>query len=257
MLILSQASALSLRAPPPVLCAAYDGPSNGKLEDLAISLPHPTLGIVLEVAQSLVADGKAGRGLFIRASGDPVTISGGTALCGYGSGEMSHDQPARARGRATEFKLVGCAPVWFEGELTNACELLLRDGIDGILGHEARRDANGNLLSLQSCDGYAGPRFFVPSEQAVEGSALDFDSVGIMANDLAAGAKSAAAYDAEAGSLNVLCLVQELKRDERALSTLLPSGPVPTLARTITFANREPMELGIAYGSGFWQGNEW
>ena len=126
----------------PVHNCAYSGPSpaGSKLKNVECSLDQPN-GLILEVAQSAIAP-EAGRGLFVRvAEGTPpVTLMGGTALCGYGSGQMAAERPERARGRYTEFRLIGCATVWFEGELTNACELLQRDVVEGALPHESTLD---------------------------------------------------------------------------------------------------------------------
>ena len=172
---------------PPVLGCAYSGPTaDAGVQDLECSLTGPG-GLILEVARSTIAD-DAGRGLFVRVpDGEAsITLPGGTALCGYGSGSMCAERPERARGRYTEYRLIGCATVWFEGELTNACELLQRDDIERIAGHEAVRNANGELQSIRAEEEYAD-RYFVPSEQAVDGAQLDASSVGIMANDLAGG----------------------------------------------------------------------
>ena len=239
----------------------YVGPSpieGNKLRDVQVSLPLPELGVVLEVADSLVAE-DAGRGLFIRVLPEgptEVTLAGGTSLCGYGAGEMCAERPSRARGRYTQFKLVGCAPVWFEGSLVSACELLQREDVDRIEAHEAVRNAFGELQTIRSDDAYQGShRFFVPSEDAVAGNALDVSSLGIMANDLAADATTTSAeYDAASAERNLLVLVQELARDATSADTLVPTRPVPTLARSTLFTNVEPMEIGIGYGADFWMG---
>jgi hypothetical protein len=234
----------------------YDGPSpaDGALLGQECTLKGPA-GLIVEVAQSTVTE--SGRGLFVRVGPDePVTVPGGTALCGYGTGEMLEERSVHAAGRCTEFRLVGCAVVWFEDELTNACELLQREDITEIAGHDAVRDASGQLLSIRVDESYTR-RFFIPSEEAVDGKHLEIDSVGIMANDLAGGFADLykrSGYDAAAAAANILVLVQGLERDESDPSRLLPSQPVPTISRTVTFANEQPMEVGISYGDGYWFG---
>lgn len=237
----------------------YSGltPTSGTLSDATKAMAVPKIdGLVLEVADSLVAE-NAGRGLFIRClpGVDEVAVDGGTALCGYGGGEMCATRPERAAGRYTQFKLIGCAPVWFEGNLESACALLQRDDIDSIVGHEAVRDASGLLKTIRADDTYSGThQFFVPSEDAVTGAELSVSSCGIMANDLAALAPTSAEYDASSAEKNLLVLVQELARDPADASVLVPTRPVPTVARGTTFTNSAPMEIGISYGSDFWQG---
>lgn len=246
---------------PPVLGCVYSGPvtNHGELQDLECSLSGPG-GLILEVAQSTIADTDAGRGLYVRvpAGEKSITLPGGTALCGYGSGSMCAERPERARGRYTEYRLIGCATVWFEGELTNACELLQRDDIEHIAGHEAVRSAYGELQSIRADEDYAD-RFFVPSEQAVAGAQLDLSSVGIMANDLAGGFAELyerGGYDAASAAANLLVLVQGLERHPDDPATLLPARPVPTVCRSTTFENVEPMEIGISYGDGYWRGKD-
>ena len=242
----------------PVHNCAYSGPSpeGFKLKNVECSLDQPN-GLILEVAQSAISP-EAGRGLFVRvAEGTPpVTLMGGTALCGYGSGQMAAERPERARGRYTEFRLIGCATVWFEGELTNACELLRRNDIDRIAGHEAVCSATGQLQSIRVDESYEA-RFFVPSQDAVEGKDLDSSSVGIMANDLAGGFTELyerGGYEAASAAANILVLVQGLQRDPAHPSTLVPAQPVPTICRTVVFENQIPMEVGISYGDGYWRG---
>ena len=202
-----------------------------------------------------------GRGLFIRLipGAEPVVLPGGTALCGYSPGEMCTAPPPKAserhlernlRDRTIPFRMTGCADVWFEDELVSACTLLQRDDIAEIAGHAAVLDGAGDLLSIRA---EASTQFFVPDEAAAS-ALLDVTCVGIMANDLAGGdrVESARDYEIASADSNVLIFVQELKRVPEAHSRLVPSRPVVTLARPIVLANREPMELGISYGAGYW-----
>ena len=63
----------------------YAGPSTPALCNVAASIELPESGLVLEVADSLVANG--GRGLFIRVTdGATVTLDRGSPLCGYAEG---------------------------------------------------------------------------------------------------------------------------------------------------------------------------
>lgn len=144
--------------------------------------------------------------------------------------------------------------------------------VDAIAGHAVLRGAAGELEGLQVDAEYAGPRYFVPSPTPPE--QLDVLSLGQMANDLAvrAPAAPAAADDAPADAdadapavpasssyadasaeANVLVLVFRLERDAEAPSILLPTRPISTLARSVTFASTDPMELGCRYGETFWE----
>ncbi len=39
-------------------------------------------------------------------------------------------------------------------------------------------------------------------------------------------------------------------------SLVVPTRPVVTFCRTVTFENKEPMELGLRYGWRFWENME-
>ena len=82
-------------------------------------------------------------------------------------------------------------------------------------------------------------------------------NIGQFANDLAMpDAEPAAGYSSTSASQSVLVLVQRLERDPEVPTTLLPSRPITTLARDVTFSNRLPMELGCEYGSRYWEAKD-
>ena len=64
---------------------------------------------------------------------------------------------------------------------------------------------------------------------------------------------AAEGYGAVSAEVNLLVLVFRLERDAETPAILLPSRPISTLARSVTFANAEPMELGCRYGERYWQ----
>ena len=271
----------------PVYCGVT--PEGGEVADLVASLALADVGLVLEVGRSVVAPG-AGNGLFIRCTdASEVALEIGTAVCGYAAGGMRATPDKR--GKAVGFALDSLdASVWFERELLSVGELLERPDVDAIAGHLVLRGPSGELLGLELDPDYTGPRYFVPDETQPELSML---TAGQMANDLAVGpppsadaAPSAAAdtaaattaetdtdatadaadaasvatppdaaegYGAVSAEVNLLVLVFRLERDAETPAILLPSRPISTLARSVTFANAEPMELGCRYGERYWQ----
>ena len=52
---------------------------------------------------------------------------------------------------------------------------------------------------------------------------------------------------------NLLVLVYRLERDSDEPNILIPSRPITTTGRAITFVNDVPMELGCRYGSRYWK----
>lgn len=231
----------SLVVPP---APVYDGPASRKLTGCVASVELD--GLILEVADSVVAPG--GLGLFVRCAEnvDSVTVSGGTPLCGYadGSMEMAADS---AGGKTVAFALrtIGTA-VFFEKSL-HTVGSLLDTGVD-IAGHRAVRDASGALSEILLDREYDGPRYFVPRPP----DELSVMNVGQFANDLAIGGGNdmqGESYFDTSRTSNVIVLVQRLERDPTDPELLLPSRPISTLARDVTFENAVPYELGCEYGS--------
>ena len=64
---------------------------------------------------------------------------------------------------------------------------------------------------------------------------------------------ASSSYADASAEANVLVLVFRLERDAEAPSILLPTRPISTLARSVTFASTDPMELGCRYGETFWE----
>ena len=77
-------------------------------------------------------------------------------------------------------------------------------------------------------------------------------NIGQFANDLAIGGAADAAYVDASSAANIVVLVQRLERDPLNPLLLLPSRPISTLSRDVTFANQQPMEVGCEYGSNYW-----
>ena len=231
----------------------YAGPSTPTLRNVAASIELPESGFVLEVADSLVANG--GRGLFIRVTdGATVTLDRGSPLCGYAEGEMLR-VPDEAGGKTVAFHLRSPdASVFFEGQLRSVRELLDTSDVDSVVGHVAVRDSeSGELTGLQLLDDQQ--QFFVP--RAEQPSPPSIMTLGQMANDLAVGGTPtdpSSGYLERSTQENALILVQRLERDPDAPSRLRPSRPISTLARTVTFGNVAPMELGCEYGGRYWRG---
>ena len=48
-------------------------------------------------------------------------------------------------------------------------------------------------------------------------------------------------------------LVQRLERSAERSGCLVPTRPIPTLAKTVTFTNRVAMEIGCQYGEVYWR----
>jgi hypothetical protein len=65
------------------------------------------------------------------------------------------------------------------------------------------------------------------------------------------GPEDSDAYEARADANNCLQLVWRVEFDEEA-QQLVPSWPVSTLSRDLTFTNTKPMEIGCTYGWAYW-----
>lgn len=243
----------------------YAGPvAETTLRNVQVSIELEESGLVLEVADSLVANG--GLGLFVRVldGAGSVTLDGGSPLCGYAEGEMA-DTPDSAGGKTVAFQLRSPdAAVFFEGRLRTVRDLLLSEkGVESVAGHALVYDASGSVdrLELQG-----EPRYFVPA--AKQPSPPTIMTLGQRANDLALGEASGAAAQGDGGEeyvaadeamysgrsavANALVLVQRLERSPDTPSELRPTRPITTLARTVTFANVSPMEVGCQYGGQYW-----
>ena len=243
---------------------------------------------MLEVADSVVANG--GRGLFIRCLGEEtesVTLEEGTAVCGYAEGSM---RTSAESDKSVAFALASVdSVVWFERELRTVADVLADESIvsvalpsnrpvyfatcarthfsietahplalpqDSIAGHiVAYDDASAQALDIGLDASYDGPRYFVPAEP--QPSPLPITALGQMANDLAVGdlddEAGEEAYEEISEVSNLLVLVFRLERDENNPRLLVPSRPISTTGRSITFVNDVPMELGCRYGRRYWK----
>jgi hypothetical protein len=239
----------------------YAGPEAETLRNVQASIELEESGLVLEVADSLVANG--GLGLFVRVldGAGSVTLDGGSPLCGYAEGEMA-DTPDAAGGKTVAFQLRSPdAVVFFEGRLRTVRDLLLsEEGVESIAGHALVRDAASGSVDRLELRGE--PRYFVPA--AEQPSPPTIMTLGQRANDLAlteaSGAEGVeeyvpadeAMYRGCSAVANALVLVQRLERSPETPSELRPTRPITTLARTVTFANALPMEVGCQYGGQYW-----
>ena len=231
----------------------YVGPVAQVLHNVQTSIELPESGLVLEVADSLVANG--GLGLFVRVmdGAGPVTLDGGSPLCGYAEGGMVQT-PDAAGGKTVAFQLRSPdAAVFFEGHLRTVRDLFSDEGVERVAGHLAVRDAVSGEVERLELQGE--PRYFVPAAQ--QPSPPTIMTLGQMANDLALGeaggvAAQGEAYAGRSAQSNALALVQRLERSPDAPSELQPTRPITTLARTVTFTNVAPMELGCQYGEFYW-----
>lgn len=229
----------------------YGGPTTERLTNCVASIPLPESGLVVEVADSIVAPG--GLGLFVRreAGAAPVTIDALSPFCGYAHGTM-REVADSAGGKTVAFSLQSLSTtVFFEGAMWSVGELLEREL--RIAGYTATRDAQtGALAGLAVDETYRGPRYFVPASPPGE---LTIMNCGQMANDLAIGdGNGGAAYADASRTVNLLALVQRLERDptHEDGTVLRASRPVSTLARTVCIANEKPAEVGCEYGAGYW-----
>ena len=182
-------------------------------------------------------------------------------MCGYASGAMA-SLPDSAGGKTVAFALRSLkTAVFFEQQLRTVGELL--DEGNEIVGHKIVRDGTtGACVDLALDAEFAGARYFIPTSPQPE--PLSIMHIGQFANDLAlcdgkpdadgGYAYAGGASYAEASSAsNLLVLVQRLERDPERPSVLLPSRPISTLSRDVTFANRAPMEVGCEYGPNYWE----
>jgi hypothetical protein len=123
MLILLQC--LLIGAISAMMVPIYDGPVCASLKNCIARIDLPDAGLVLEVADSVVA-ANAGRGLFVRLleGVDSATLDACTAFCGYAVGQMQSTADS-AGGKTVAFNLRGPdTSVFFEGALCSVRELL-------------------------------------------------------------------------------------------------------------------------------------
>lgn len=112
-------------------------PEENELRNPVASIELTAAGLVLEVADSVIADG--GRGLFIRCLSDEnggedgygevpsVTVDEGTAVCGYAEGEM---RTVAESDKTVAFALASLeSVVWFDKELRTVGDLLTDESI--------------------------------------------------------------------------------------------------------------------------------
>lgn len=260
MLALAVAAAVSMTLPstlPPV----YSGPVCATLTNVAASIPLDESGLVIEVADSVVAPGE--RGLFVRCedANSPVILDAPSPFCGYADGSM-HEVADAACGKSVSFAIHSSATlVFFEGALVSVGELL-QAGFE-IASYTSTRDpTTGACIGLERDDSYDGPLHFIPTSTSPLPEDLTIMNIGQMANDLAIDADKLAnagrtpsdgSYSSDSKGANLLALVQRLERaDASTPNMLVPSRPISTLARSTTIANTVPMEVGCEYGARYW-----
>ena len=229
---------------------------------LMIATPLAKHGLALEVAESTIAG--AGRGVFARCLSERcATLAGGTALCGYAAGTTRQTAEWLDHPDAVAFCLrdpgfdelhlpeIGpdASPVWFEGALWTANELLSRDDVDEIAGHIALRDELGDLEELLVDE--EQPYLFCPDAEQPAPPSLA--TLGILFNDLAYHADTAdVGYEAASASANLAAHIFEVARDEQNPWRLVPLAPITTVTRDVMLTSTEPFEVGVAYGSDYW-----
>ena len=238
---------------PPV----YEGPSCNELSNIVASIELEESGLIVEVADSLVANG--GRGLFVRLMDgvELVTLDAASPFCGYASGSMQVE-PDALGGKTVAFLLGGLdTAVFFEGRLATI-RMLLQDGenIERIAGHDVLRGGDsGEVERVEVDHAWEGPRYFIPASTTPD--PIDIMGIGQFANDLAIGRSTEndaeSTYEMRSKAANLLVLVQRLERDPNSpgKATLRPSRPISTLSRDITFRNTAPMEIGCEYGAQY------
>lgn len=261
----------------------YEGPVASSSFSSSSSIVLPS-GLALEVGPSTVHG--AGEGLFVRAvDGDAVLQTAGSAFCGYARGRTvsETDLVNRGGGYAAEFRLTDGldeSQVWFRGRLATIGEVLTEVEAEyetktrdvRVLGHVVVRDDEGVVVGLDPpVRGEPSARFFVPDDD--QPSPLTVRTAGHKANDLAGGTRDGGddpnEYDARSERANLLVLVPQVRAterpsggddddDETVVVWLESSGPpIFTVARTVLIRNREPMEVGCAYGFQYWQTPEY
>jgi hypothetical protein len=234
----------------------YDGPkAEGGAVKREVGAVLEEYSLALEVGPSQVVAGE--RGLFARVIGEDVqeaTVEWGSILCGYGEGEM---KPHPGEGdKSVLFSLPSTeAAVFFNRELLPLFEVLaeLPDGA-GLQGHEVRTGNKGEI-EVEPIADFTGDRYFVPKEGLPDKAAF----IGLFANDLAIGGpnppKSKEEYEAASETGNIAALVWRVVYDKEK-NMVVPSRPVVTFGRSITFQNKVPMEIGLRYGWRFWENME-
>ena len=141
----------------------YIGPStSAPLTGLRCSIELPEVGLVLEVADSLVGDGDAGSGLFVRTMEGvrDVRLQTGTAVCGYAAGSYVREADDDG-GKTVGFALrEPNTSVFFEQQLWTVAELLAPgSSVKHIAGHSVVRGADGTVESIEQVSFCVHPIF--------------------------------------------------------------------------------------------------
>jgi len=71
-----------------------------------------------------------------------------------------------------------------------------------------------------------------------------------------AGGIDAGEYEERSTERNIAVVQWRVEVDAQDPTVLLPSFPLLSYSRTVTFRNQEPMELGCRYGFSFWDKSE-
>ena len=230
-----------------------DGGGLGRpLEDMETGVAVASLGLLVCVGPSLVADG--GRGLYLSVSDgvEEVALPYGTPICGYSKGCFAD---AYVSDKSVAYAFSAAADgVLFEGKL-----MTLIDVVEQVSARVPGRDVThlvrGHVLGpgpiVTPVPGFVD-RIFVPSEadDAPE-NPWGIGRFGMYANDIAYfDGVSEDVYMANCDEINVLQLVWRMALTSD--NELAPTWPVVVTAKDIILTNREPSELGLKYGWRYW-----
>jgi hypothetical protein len=252
-----------------------DGLLGRPLEDMEAGVAVESLGLMVCVGPSLVADG--GRGLFLCVCDDgveEVTLPSGTPVCGYSKGRFT-DVYASDKSVAYAFT----APtdgVLFEGKLMSLIDAVeqaaarlppLAAGGDSsstssssishdvtylVRGHVVAWDVAADAYTVTPAPGFVD-RIFVPYEaDDAPDNPMGIGRFGMYANDIAYfDDVPEDVYVANADDINILQLVWRMAWAADH-NELVPTWPVVVTAKDTVLTNREPGEVGLKYGWRYW-----
>lgn len=290
------------RASLPLCCSAYiddgsalpvPGPSIQAPTAVETKVHIAELGVVLQVAQSLVAPGE--RGLFIRLADDfprdHVVLPAGRPLCGYCGGANVFTDAVRGN-MAVPFAFDSAqSVVLYHGELRPLQQVVTESGADGVYAHRVQRYGPGGAGVMVTRDEAVTRRVLVPDEAraAAAGGVPGCTREGVAqfcndhaySPDLLERKEAGWTYERASFERNLLILAWSLRpssRDEpldepvhdptpwadrpqgsspaqgARATTLVPGAMCAVLARAARLdRSAGSVELGLHYGIDYWR----
>lgn len=253
--------------------APLPGPACAIPQGLQLEVELEDAGVVLQVAQSLVAPGELGLFAKCAPGKERAIIESGQVLCGYCADALLVS--AIEGDKAVPFHFPDAQMlVMYNNELRPLQAAIAESKASQMYGHTVRRYGHNQIGVMVTPDGATTRRFLVPKAAAAEAggvAALDSESLAQFCNDLAFSPgviernDAMVAYDAASDAANTLLLVwrvmpceQELGAEGESIGQVVTSLQPESVCAVATRDTRlersaGSVELGCRYGLDFWR----